>query len=53
MASEMGLTNVDFFAVDVASLDSDVVFDLILPSTRYITGSARIDICAEKPAVCR
>lgn len=58
MASEMGLTNVDFFAVDVAALDSKVVFDLILPSTRYITGSyqrkcARIDTCAEKTAVCR
>ena len=58
MASEMGLTNVDFFAVDVASLDANVVFDLILPSTRYITGSyqrkcARIDICEEKTAICR
>lgn len=57
MASEMGLTNVDFYAVDVAELDTDVVFDLILPSTRYITGSyqrkcVRRDSCTEKTVLC-
>jgi tRNA G46 methylase TrmB len=57
-ALQMDLTNVEFHAGDVATLDPDVVFDLILPSTRYITGSYRskfawIDYCEEKTAVCR
>lgn len=57
MAAEMGLTNVDFYAVDVGMLDSNVVFDLILPSTRYITGSyrrkcAQMEICPEKTVIC-
>ena len=57
MAMQMGLTNVDFHAVDAATLDPDVVFDLILPSTRYVNRSyqkkcARIDYCEEKTAVC-
>lgn len=58
MAAEMGLTNVEFYAVDVAMLNTDVVFDLILPSTRYITGSyrrkcAQIAFCAEKSILCQ
>ncbi|MVZ96877.1 methyltransferase domain-containing protein [Sphingorhabdus sp. IMCC26285] len=35
-AEEMGLTNIRFEAVDASTLGSDVVFDLILPSTRYM-----------------
>lgn len=35
-AEEMGLSNIRFEAVDATTLGSDVVFDLILPSTRYM-----------------
>lgn len=35
-AEEMGLNNVRFEAVDATTLGSDVVFDLILPSTYYM-----------------
>lgn len=35
-AVELGLNNVRFEAVDATTLGSDVVFDLILPSTHYM-----------------
>lgn len=35
-AEEMGLDNIRFEAVDATTLGSDVVFDLILPSTYYM-----------------
>jgi ubiquinone/menaquinone biosynthesis C-methylase UbiE len=35
-AEELGLNNVRFEAVDATTLGSDVVFDLILPSTHYM-----------------
>ncbi|MFN0045294.1 MAG: class I SAM-dependent methyltransferase [Sphingorhabdus sp.] len=35
-ADEMGLSNIRFEAVDPATLGSEVVFDFILPSTRYM-----------------
>ena len=35
-ADEMGLSNIRFEAVDATTLGSEVVFDFILPSTRYM-----------------
>jgi len=40
-ASEMGLQNVQFEVAEVANLSPDIMFDLILPSTRHLTGRYR------------